>query len=126
MRCGMLPPGMGDYSVCLEAKAYRDLRQRPSWRPCTLLNCDMKLYSHLVNRRLQGYLKVVVHPDQVGFMPGRQIGEHLIVMRALASQDTGAVLLTDDDVAYDQISRDWLLRVASESSIRASIRPFRC
>ena len=40
------------------------------------------------------------------------IGEHLIVMRALASQDTGAVLLTDDDAAYDRTSRDWLLRVA--------------
>ena len=112
LRCGKLPPGMSESVVRRIPKADRDPKLITSWRPITLLNCDHKLFSHLVNRRLQGYLKVVIHPDQVGFMPGRQINEHLIVMRALASQNKGAVLLTDDDAAYDRISRQWLLAVA--------------
>ena len=111
-RCGKLPRGMSESVVRLIPKADRDPTLVTSWRPITLLNSDHKLFSHLVNRRLQGYLKVIIHPDQVGFMPGRQINEHLIVMRALASQDKGAVLLTDDDAAYDRISRQWLLAVA--------------
>jgi len=92
---------MTESVVRLFSKADRDPRHISSWRPVTLFNCDMELYSLLVYRRLQGYLKVVVHPDYGGCMRGRHISKHLIVMRALASPDTGAVLHTVDAAAYD-------------------------
>lgn len=112
LRCGSLPRGMSDSVVRLIPKDGKDPAAISSWRPIALLNCDFKLLSHWANARLQGYLVRVIHPDQAGFMPGRRIHDHIITMRALAAQEEGAILLTDDDAAYNRVSREWLLRVA--------------
>ena len=48
-----------------------------NWRPISLLNCDYKLLTKILSRRIQPLLPKLLHPDQVGFVPNRFIGENI-------------------------------------------------
>lgn len=121
LRCGSFPAGFSESVVRLIPKAGKDTEQVGGWRPLTLLNADYKVLSQVVNGRLQTALASLVGDSQVGFMPGRRIDDHLLTMRAAAECEFGAVLITDDDAAYDRVDRHWLSTVAS-----SSLPPFLC
>ena len=44
-----------------------------SYRPITLLNCDYKLISKLVNNRIKRFLKTLTHSYQSRFVKGRYL-----------------------------------------------------
>ena len=44
-----------------------------SYRPITLLICDYKLISKLVNNRMKRFLTTLTHSDQSGFVKGRSL-----------------------------------------------------
>ncbi|RMX61973.1 hypothetical protein DD238_008348 [Peronospora effusa] len=84
-----------------------------SYRPITLLNVDAKLGPKILAHRLDRVLKYLLHSDQSGFVPGRDIRQAHIRFQALAqlysTSDTpaGAVLL-DFAKAFDSVVWDAL------------------
>ena len=48
-----------------------------NWHPISLLNCDYKILTKIISRRIQPLLPKLIHPDQVGFVPNRFIGENI-------------------------------------------------
>lgn len=85
-------------------------------RPITLLCTDYKILAHLVRRRVVGHCVDVIHRDQTGFIPGRDIHSNIIMLRAFLANThdalrDGAAILLDDRSAYDLVQHDCLHEV---------------
>ena len=39
-----------------------------NWRPISLLNCDLKLLTKILAKRLQKHIATIIHKDQTGFV----------------------------------------------------------
>jgi len=71
-----------------------------NWRPITLLNVDYKILSAVFAARIRTVIRQLVHEDQTGFVPGRQISQNtrllLDLMDHLEEVDEGAFLIALD------------------------------
>jgi hypothetical protein len=52
-----------------------DPREVRNYRPISLLQVDYKIYANILVQRIKLALDYFVSPEQLGFVPGRQIGE---------------------------------------------------
>lgn len=57
--------------ILLLAKKDKDPLQCSHYRPISLINSDLKIYSKLLALRLERYMDKLIHTDQAGFMKGR-------------------------------------------------------
>ncbi|KAG0822606.1 hypothetical protein G6F19_011268 [Rhizopus arrhizus] len=95
-----------------------DLTDLKNWRPISLINCDAKIFTRVINSRLGVVANKIIQPSQTGFMKGRFIGDnglllHLIVQQAIFHKHTGIGLLLDQEKAYDRVNPQYLIRVLS-------------
>ena len=89
-----------------------------NWRPITMQNCFYKLLSGTIARRINNLLDLIIHKDQVGFVPGRYIGECIrttsdIIEWAKRNNKTGLLLLVDFRKAFDSISFNFIKKALS-------------
>ena len=90
-----------------------DLR---NWRPITLLNFDLKLFSKVLTLRMATVLEDVIHPDQTCAVAGRRITDSLVLVRDAIcyARDRDirlAVLNLDFEKAFDRVSHQYLFEV---------------
>jgi hypothetical protein len=86
-----------------------------SYRPITLLGCDVKLLSMVLLERLQGLADHVVDISQGAFLQGRDISKNIQYHLGLldffkATQHPVWVILTDLEAAYDSANRDFFFQ----------------
>ena len=103
-----------------------------SYRPITLLNCDLKIVAATLSRRFGAVLDSVVDSTQTAFVPGRDIADNVLLhleeidyLQEVGVQQgqQGCILFLDFEKAYDRLDRGWLFRCMEamkfpESSIR--------
>ena len=70
---GILPQNMRVGVITLLEKKGKDRLKIDNWRPITLLGVDYKILTKCLGERLKKILPDLVHPDQNGFVPGRNI-----------------------------------------------------
>uniref|UniRef100_A0A8C5N0D2 Reverse transcriptase domain-containing protein n=1 Tax=Leptobrachium leishanense TaxID=445787 RepID=A0A8C5N0D2_9ANUR len=63
-------------SIVLIPKPGRDPQLVENYRPISLINTDLKLFTKILSLRLDRLLGDLIHPDQVGFIPNRQAFEN--------------------------------------------------
>ena len=87
-----------------------------NYRPITLLNTDYKVFTKVLATRLGKEAPSLIHPDQAGFVPGRQIHHQirqaqLTIEYCEAVEQNGVIIALDQEKAYDKIMHDYLWKV---------------
>ena len=104
--------GFADGWMCPLYKK-KDRRDIANYRPITLLNLDYKIYTKILALKLAGVVTELVHPDQAGFIPGRQISDQTQMCRVMidyaeATEENGVIVALDQEKVYDKIAHDYL------------------
>ena len=63
--------------ITLIEKKDQDRCDLQNWRPISLLNVDAKIASKVIAERMKRLLPGLIHGNQTGYIPGRNIGENI-------------------------------------------------
>ncbi|OBZ80695.1 Transposon TX1 uncharacterized protein, partial [Choanephora cucurbitarum] len=109
---GVYPASWQDIRVRLLPKK-SDLTLLKNWRPISLINCDAKIFTRIINYRMRGLIDMLINKHQTGFMPGRFIAENGLLLstimdHARKEKRTDIALLLDQEKAYDRVHPAYL------------------
>jgi exonuclease III len=84
-----------------------------NWRPITLLNVDYKIIAKCLSNRLKPILPIIIHPDQKGYVDGRNINEANRYIQDLISytdvqKHEGLIIFLDQTKAFDRCEWQWI------------------
>lgn len=111
---GSLPKGLLDGVITSVFK--KGQRADPAnYRPITVLNSDYRVLAKVLANRLKTCIGQVIHPMQSGFVPGRLIGENIMLNQLLPSavgdSSMAAAVYCDFKKAYDTVDRPFMYAV---------------
>ena len=101
--------------MCLMYKK-GDKRKVENYRPITLLNTDYKLETKGLATRMGKVVTPIIHPDQAGFVPGRDILDHIKLAKVVTeycevTELDGNIVALDQEKAYDRIDHAYLWEI---------------
>ena len=87
-----------------------------NYRPITLLNTDYKIYTMTIAAKLGLVATEVIHPDQAGFIPGRNLYDHtntthLAIEYCELTETNGCIVALDQEKAYDKIDHEYMWNI---------------
>jgi hypothetical protein len=91
-----------------------------SYRPITLLNCDLKIVAKVLVQRFGPAMEGVIDSKQTAFVPGRDIADNVLLHLekiddyllevGMQQGQQGCVLFLYFEKAYDRLDREWLFK----------------
>ena len=92
-----------------------DLSNLKNWRPISLLNCDMKITSAALSKRLKNTLPHIISPSQTCSIQNRQIHDHTTLICDIISyshqhKKSLYIISVDQQKAFDKISHDFIYK----------------
>ena len=116
--CNAVPeegiPRSAKYSIIsLIEKAGKNLDWLTNWRPLSLMDCDGKIYSKMIAKRLDKVTPKLIHRDQTGFMAGRSASDNILDLLSAvdwANKENKPMLIVsfDFEKAFDKLNWDYL------------------
>ena len=115
-RAGYLPTSFGRSHIILIPKK-GDLTNISNWRPISLTDCDVKILTKVLAKRLQIAAQTCIDPTQTGFVKGRSIFDNIFTMKMTIEAGTidptkicGGMVLLDQQKAYDRVDHRYLIK----------------
>jgi exonuclease III len=104
------PPSWSQSHIVQIPKKTENIDEVANWRPITLENCDLKIFSRVLCNRFQQVLPQIIHESQTGFVRGRRIFESVLTIDSVLrfQSNWGYMLSLDWSKAYDRVNFDWL------------------
>ena len=101
-----LKPGALESVIILIYKNKGSEEELKNWRPISLLNCDLKILTKILAKRLQTHIASIIHEDQAGFVSGRLIQDNCMMVGQILecnriSPVVGGLYFLDQEKAYD-------------------------
>ena len=75
---GTMSPSQRQAVITLIEKKDQDRCDIKNWRPISLLNVDAKIASKVIAERMKRLLPGLIHHNQSGYIPGRNISENIL------------------------------------------------
>lgn len=77
MSHGLMPQSWKESRIIVLPKKDKDPVDVASYWPISLLNHDVKIFTTIMAKRLNRFVAEYVHPNQIGFIPGRHISDNI-------------------------------------------------
>lgn len=109
-----LPQSHNESILKLLPKAGKDLKEIKNWRPITLSNCDHKLITKTLSRKLTEALNNIITGTQTAYIHNRSISDNLRIINMavkLAEKDPtveGLVVALDAKKAFDSVTHSYI------------------
>jgi len=110
---GVLPDFNKVSTIMLIPKEGKDPKQIGNWRPITLTNCDLKIFTKLLSNRVAKVLPKIILNSQVAYIPGRVVHDNLRMFEFFNTycndNDIDAVLISLDAAkAFDSVDHNFM------------------
>jgi exonuclease III len=113
---GILPLDQRVSAITLLPKVGKNPEKIENWRPITLSNCDLKIFTKLISNRVSRVLEKLIHPSQTAYVPGRAVHDNLRMFNFYndycKTHNVDALLISlDAKKAFDSVSHKYLHKV---------------
>ncbi len=113
---GLLPDDQRTSCITLIPKEGKNPDKIENWRPITLTNCDLKIFTKLYSERVAKKLDKLISPAQTAYIPGRVVHDNLRMFDFYSDyckrNNVDALLISlDAKKAFDSVSHKYLEKV---------------
>jgi hypothetical protein len=106
-------------------KPQKDPTKIEDFTPISLMNINAEKLNKILTNQIQEHIKTIIHPDQVGFIPGMQgwfnIRKSINVIHYINKlKDKNHMIISlDAEKAFDKIQHPFMIKVLKDQEFKA-------
>lgn len=115
LQSGTMAPSWKKATIVVLHKEGKDPTKCESYRPISLLNTDLRILTAILARRINRVITQIIHPDQTGFITGRNYGDNIrrllnLVTHPETQKEEAMMLSLDTQKAFDRVFWKYLFQ----------------